>query len=452
MDVRAAVAIVAWSLAAVSSAAQVVSGPITWRARDVAGREIDLECNACEMSGVAGGGGGASEWIKRIRDVVVAADTNGARGVRITTRASDDPVDPRIAVEFFDVDRGGALRPVRSFGSGVRRYTQRLVTGTSDLGWSRALPLKSSSVTRLQLLRVAPAKEDGPPQLFAIVPAQFEWTVDPKPAAHGGLELALAPVAALPLDVGEPFRRSTIRCLAWSARLDAAGVLVGEEREIWATFNWSGASERDRFAWRETRVVQIEAARLDPLREEGDALREVYRTMNARPEEALARLDAIARMPAPRAFDDVADALRDYANHRKGWIELAMMRAVVAAILEVEEGEASNLLAAAASLGELLEGRSLEKRDARELFEVGRMIRWVEADENARARLAAAVVSAAKRRFVLDESDVALAEGLVAGGIDDEDGDRQLELAGTPPPDAGEIRKQIDAWIAGAGK
>jgi hypothetical protein len=452
MAVRAAVAIVAWSLAAASSTAQEIAPPIAWRGRDVAGREIDVECNVREISGVAGGGGDASEWKERIRDVVVAADTGGGRGVRITTRVSGDAVDPRIAVDFFDVDRNGALRPVRTFGSGARRYTGRLVISTSQLGWSRTLPLNSSLVDSLEQRHVATAREDGPPILFAILPSPFEWTADPKPAPDGGLELVLAPAVPLPLEFGERFKRSTLRDLTWSARLDAARVLVGEEREIWATFNWSGAAERDSLAWRETRVVQIEAARLDRLREEGDALRAAYRTMNARPEEALARLDAVERMTAPRAFDDVAAALHDYASHRKEWIELAMMRAVVAAIVKEEGVDASKRLSAATSLDALLDGRSLEKRDARELFELGRMIRWVEANEAARAVLSAAVVGAAKRRLVLDESDVALAEALIAAGIDDEDGDRQLELAGTPPPDADEIRKRIDAAIAGAGK
>jgi hypothetical protein len=452
VSTRLTLVIFAWSLAAASSSAQDATGRTAWRGRDVAGREIDVECDVREISGVAGGGGDLSEWQERIRDVVVAKDEAGARGIRITTRVARDAVDPRIAVDFFDVDRKGVLQPVRSFGSGARRYTKRLVTATSGLGWSRTLPLRKSSVDSIQRREVAQEKEDGPPQLFAILPSQLEWTVDPKPAPDGGLELGLAPVVALPIDIGEPPRRTTLLALKWAARLDADRVLVGEEREIEVTFDWSGASECDRFAWRETRVVQIEAAGLDRLREEGDALREAYRTMNARPEAALVRLDAVERMTAPRAFDDVAAALRDYASHRKEWIELSIMRAVVGAIEKLEGTEASNDLVPATSLDALLAGRSLEKPDARELFESGRMIRWVEANEAARAVLSAAVVGAAKRRLVLDESDVGLAEALIAAGIDDEDGDRQRELAGTPPPDADEIRKRIDAAIAGAGK
>ena len=450
-----AVGALAWVAAVavpIPCTAQEANAPVAWRARDVAGREIDLECDVREVSGCAGGGGNICEWRELIRDVVVATSADGARGLRVTTRVSQDAVDPRIAVEFFDVERDGSLRPVRSFGSGARRFTARLTTGSSELGWSRSLawPPSGADVTRHPKVEVA--KEAGPPRLFSILPQRFEWKWESKAAADGGVDLTLTPAAAFPIAAGPPLTRSKVTGLDWSAHLDAAGVLIGEVREILDEFDRGEATEHDRFAWRETRVAQMEVQRLARLRKEGDALREAYRLMNARPEEALARLDDVDRIAAPRAFDDVAAALRDYASHRKEWIEISITRAIVDAIEQGEGAEAVKRVAAADSLDALLTGRSLDKGKARELFELGCMIRWADPNRDACAEDAAAVARAMKRRLVLDESDVALAQGLVAAGIDDEDGDRQLEIAGSPPPDADAIRKKIDAWVAGDGK
>jgi hypothetical protein len=428
--------------------AQQADAPISWRGRDVAGRTIDLECTVQEVTGNPGGGGDLCGWTELLNDVVYAADARGARGVRTLRRVSRGAPDPRIAIDFFDVDGDGSLRCVRTFGAGPRRYTTKLSTAVSGLVGSRILPLHRADLSDGRRLAFRMPADGGPPKNVALLPAGFEWSADACAASSGGFDLWIAPAVPFPVDAGESFAHQRVTELPWTAHVDAAGVLTAEERGIVVESAAGDAWERDQFTWRETAVGALTAGRLEGARAEGDALRAAYEVLNTRPEEALAHLDEAARLPEPRQFDEVAAVLRDYANDQVRWLDVSVLRALVDAI-EAGAGDAApRQLAAADSLDALLAGRSFEKRDARELFEVGRMIRWVEPDREARAKSAAAVAAAARRRLALDESAGPLADALVVAGIADEGGDRGLGLASSPPADAGAIRRRIEEFAA----